>query len=54
MAGLLVWLELGLSIPKFQPPDSTNEPRCEGERPFISIPRNGGEKNYVGLPTVCA
>lgn len=54
MAGLLVWLELGLSIPKFQPPDSTNEPRREGERPFISVPRNGGEKNYVGLLTECA
>lgn len=54
MAGLLVWLELGLSIPKFQPPDTANEPRREGEKPFISIPRNGGEKNYVGLFTKCA
>lgn len=54
LAGLLVWLELGLSIPKFQPPDSTNELRREGEKPFISIPRNGGEKNYVGLSTDCA
>lgn len=49
MTGLLVWLELGLSIPKFQTPDSTNEAHREGERPFISVPRNGGEKNYVGL-----
>lgn len=49
IAGLLVWLELGLSIPKFQPPDSTNEPRWEGERPLISVPRNGGVKNYVGF-----
>lgn len=42
IAGLLVWLELGLSIPKFQPPDAVN-----GERHLICIPRNGGEKNYV-------
>ncbi|MCJ1462469.1 hypothetical protein MMC07_001071 [Pseudocyphellaria aurata] len=47
LTGLLVWLELGLSIPKFQPPESANEPRFEGERPFINIPRNGGEKNYL-------
>lgn len=49
IAGLLVWLEVGLSIPKFQLPDSTNEPRWEGERHFISVPRSGGEKNYVGF-----
>lgn len=54
VAGLLVWLELGMSIPKFQPPESPNELRREGERPFVSIPRNGGEKNYVGLSTDCA
>jgi hypothetical protein len=33
-SGLLVWLELGLSIPKF-----------EGR----SVPRSGGEKNYVSI-----
>lgn len=47
MAGLLVFLELGLSIPKFQPPDASSEPSREGEIPFVTIPRNGGAKNYV-------
>lgn len=40
-----MWLELGLSIPKFQPPDAVND-----QRSLVCIPRNGGEKNYVGSP----
>ena len=36
IAGLLVWLELGLSIPRFD---------IDGN--MISVPRSGGEKNYV-------
>lgn len=47
MSGLLVFLELGLSLPKFQPPDAPSEPPREGEKPLINMPRNGGAKNYV-------
>lgn len=48
MSGLLVYLELGLSIPKFQPPDATtNEPAQDGAITYVVIPRNGGAKNYV-------
>ena len=36
ISGLLVWLELGLSIPRFE----------VGENE-VSVPRSGGEKNYV-------
>lgn len=39
MCGLLVWLELGLSIPQVTVPG--------GE--LKSVPRSGGEKNYVSL-----
>jgi hypothetical protein len=37
-AGLLVWLELGLSVPR--------QPVRDGVK--RSVPRSGGEKNYVG------
>ena len=37
-SGLLVWLELGLSIPRFE---------VDGVE--VSVPRSGGEKNYVSL-----
>ena len=47
LCGLLVWLELGLSIPKFQPPEQALDPLIEGEGSFENVPRNGGEKNYV-------
>ena len=49
MSGLLVFLELGLSIPKFQPPETPSEPLREGDTPLINMPRNGGAKNYVGF-----
>jgi hypothetical protein len=38
--GLLVWLELGLSVPLRFIPGSTDRK---------SVPRSGGEKNYVRL-----
>ena len=50
MCGLLVWLELGLSIPKFQSLDQTADQHVDGEGAFESVPRNGGEKNYVRHP----
>ena len=48
LSSLLVWLELGLSIPKFEVPDriSTYAGR-EGDSITRSVPRNGGEKNYL-------
>ena len=48
MSALLVWLELGLSLPKFEVPDSGSaEPQHEGETALQCVPRNGGEKNYL-------
>ncbi|KAL8663323.1 MAG: hypothetical protein Q9202_003959 [Teloschistes flavicans] len=44
ISGLLVWLELGLSIPRFQVPD---EASARGDGKYTSVPRNGGEKNYL-------
>ena len=35
--GVLVWLEMGLSVPRFDVHGSE-----------VSVPRSGGEKNYVG------
>ena len=37
VAALLVWLELSLSIPRYE---------LNGNE--VSVPRSGGEKNYVG------
>ncbi|KAL8717385.1 MAG: hypothetical protein Q9225_005366 [Loekoesia sp. 1 TL-2023] len=48
ISGLLVWLELGLSIPRFQVPDSGTEASAQEEGSYTSVPRSGGEKNYVG------
>ncbi|KAL9046610.1 MAG: hypothetical protein Q9214_000595 [Letrouitia sp. 1 TL-2023] len=47
ICGLLVWLELGLSIPKFQTPERAAGSHNDGEGVFESVPRNGGEKNYL-------
>lgn len=47
ISGVLVWLELGLSIPKFRPADLGLEPQREGEGAFECVPRSGGEKNYL-------
>ncbi|KAK4693144.1 hypothetical protein P7C71_g4203, partial [Lecanoromycetidae sp. Uapishka_2] len=47
-SALLVWLELGLSIPKFEVADrDAAEARPEGETKLEPVPRNGGEKNYL-------
>ena len=50
ISALLCWLELGLSIPKFEIPntDSTeSHHEGEGETKEENVPRSGGEKNYV-------
>lgn len=51
LAGLLVWLELGLSLPKYKwdelPERDPNEVRSANEKQFESVPRSGGEKNFV-------
>ena len=54
MSALLVWLELGLSIPKYElPVRESAEGGEEGATALQSVPRNGGEKNYVSpLPSV--
>ncbi|KAL8691465.1 MAG: hypothetical protein Q9218_003309 [Villophora microphyllina] len=48
MSALLIWLELGLSIPKFELPnrDENDTVREEGAS-LQCVPRNGGEKNYL-------
>ena len=51
MSALLVWLELGLSIPKYElPVRESVEGGEEGASALQSVPRNGGEKNYVSPP----
>lgn len=48
MAAVLVWLELGLSVPKFEVPDGdTAGSPPEHHSTLRSVPRNGGEKNYL-------
>ena len=48
ISALLVWLELGLSIPKFEIPEKDlAEPNHGGQAVMQSVPRNGGEKNYL-------
>lgn len=54
ISGLLVWLELGLSIPKFRPrdeinPNEINPDEVNNQGSLVCFPRNGGEKNYVSL-----
>lgn len=41
MAGILVYMELGLTLPLYW---------FENERRLVSVPRSGGELNYVYLP----
>ena len=51
ICSLLVWLEFGLSIPKFELQNRNDDDSpAEGES-LQSVPRSGGEKNYVCLPT---
>lgn len=48
MSALLVWLELGLSVPKFEVPDRDTTDSHRGNASTLqSVPRNGGEKNYL-------
>ncbi|KAL9101754.1 MAG: hypothetical protein Q9163_003030 [Psora crenata] len=47
MSGLLIWLELGQSIPKFKPSDELPPPQTEDEGALENVPRSGGEKNYL-------
>jgi hypothetical protein len=42
-SGLLVWLELGLSVPRQRVRDGSKK----------SVPRSGGEKNYVRAHITC-
>ena len=47
ICSLLVWLEFGLSIPKFELPNrNMDDSLAEGES-LQSVPRSGGEKNYL-------
>ena len=48
MSALFVWLELGLSTPKFELINrEETEISRQGEESLQCVPRNGGEKNYV-------
>lgn len=47
MAGILVYIEFGLTTPRYQ-----FGSRQSGSRK-ISVPRNGGELHYVGAPLEC-
>ena len=47
ICSLLVWLEFGLSIPKFELQNRNDDDSpAEGES-LHSVPRSGGEKNYL-------
>jgi len=45
MAGILTFVDLGLAMPKLHVSGRDNEDKGEH-----SVPKNGGEKNYVHLP----
>ncbi|KAL9001962.1 MAG: hypothetical protein Q9188_005086 [Gyalolechia gomerana] len=47
LCGLLVWLELGLSIPRFRVPRVGNDLNDNDDGIFTNVPRSGGEKNYL-------
>lgn len=54
ICGLLVWLELGLSIPKFQAPELATGTPADHEGAWENVPRSGAEKNYVSrMATHC-
>lgn len=53
LCGLLVWLELGLSIPRFRVPRVGHDLNDNDDGIFTNVPRSGGEKNYVWL-TICS
>ena len=50
ICGVLVWLEFGLNVPKYEPSKISPELCSDGkgeDGPRKGVPRNGGEKNYV-------
>jgi hypothetical protein len=47
MSALLIWLELGLSVPKYDLSGRDSAEPQEGETTLECVPRNGGEKNYL-------
>ncbi|KAL8964166.1 MAG: hypothetical protein Q9183_004645, partial [Haloplaca sp. 2 TL-2023] len=47
MSALLIWLELGLSIPKFELADRDENGNAGQTTSLQCVPRNGGEKNYL-------
>ena len=47
MSALFIWLELGLSVPKFELINREAGTSHQGEESLQCVPRNGGEKNYV-------
>ena len=49
ISSLLVWLEFGLSIPRYYLPNrEKDDSLVEGES-LQSVPRSGGEKNFVSF-----
>ncbi|KAG8527788.1 uncharacterized protein KY384_007942 [Bacidia gigantensis] len=50
VCGVLIWLEFGLNVPKYEPSKISPELCSDGEGkdgPRKGVPRNGGEKNYL-------
>ena len=47
MSSLLVWLEFGLSIPKFELQNHNQDGNLGEGESLQCVPRSGGEKNYV-------
>lgn len=52
MCALLVWLEFGLSIPKFELQNRNDDDSPAQGTSLQCVPRSGGEKNYVGCETL--
>lgn len=48
ICSLLVWLEFGLSIPKFELPNRKEDDSPAEGVSLQNVPKSGGEKNYVG------
>lgn len=47
MCALLVWLEFGLSIPKFELQNRNDDDTLAEGESLQCVPRSGGEKNYA-------
>ena len=53
ISALLCWLELGLSIPKFDlTAFGSREYPSENPKNMENVPRSGGEKNYVSVSSL--